>query len=188
MSKVFIYSLADPTTKEVRYIGKTIDLKMRYRKHLTAKDNSYKTKWLKSLSEPPILRVIEECTDFNWVEREKYWIVKYKYDWEQRLTNLTEGGDGGDTWTGRKHKQSSKDKIGRANKGRKRPDLAIRSKARMSRKVSQYSMDSELVVSFNSVIDASRITGCSKTNISKMANGSLKKSQVHVGGFIWKYD
>jgi hypothetical protein len=161
---------------------------MRLSKHINAKDNSYKTKWLKSLSDKPIMSIVEICNDLNWAEREKYWIAKYKYDWEQRLTNLTTGGDGGDTWSGRKHKQSSKDKIGDANKGRKRPDLGINNKVNKSKQVSQYSLSGEYICTYPSVNDAGDYTGCSKTNISKMANGSLKKSQLHVGGFIWKYD
>ena len=47
----FIYTLSNPITKEVRYIGKTVNIKDRYRQHIGKRllDNSHKNNWISSL-------------------------------------------------------------------------------------------------------------------------------------------
>ena len=93
--KVFIYALLDPSTKEVRYIGKSVNPKRRYYEHLTSKSkyNCHKNNWIKKLLSEnikPVLEIIEECNKENWCEREKHWIAQY-----DNLTNATEGGEDG---------------------------------------------------------------------------------------------
>lgn len=94
--KIFIYSLSDPTTKEVRYIGKTNNVKRRYNEHLIGKKiplNNHKDNWIRTLTSKnlkPILNVIEEVTNEDWGEREIYWISQY-----DNLVNSTMGGEDG---------------------------------------------------------------------------------------------
>ena len=88
-----------------------------------------------------IKEVIEECDELIVNDREKYWIRIYKYHWEQDLCNHTLGGDGGDTFSSRKHKQSTKDKISKANKGRKRKDLAEYNAKNKSKRIEVYNLD-----------------------------------------------
>lgn len=97
--KIYIYTLSDPLTKEVRYIGKTNNLKQRFYNHLThAKKLKYKRHvcyWVNSLLKQdlfPILEVIEECED-SWIEREIFWINSYKEKGAD-LCNHTQGGEG----------------------------------------------------------------------------------------------
>lgn len=93
---VYIYALLDPNTDEVRYVGKTNDIERRYREHLNIKKHpksNHKNCWVKSLMNQglkPSIIVLEESTNNNWQEREKYWITVYS-----NLTNGTTGGDGG---------------------------------------------------------------------------------------------
>lgn len=116
MSKVKIYGLLDPDTREVRYIGKTSrDLKHRYREHINddLKYNSHKVNWikkLKSLNKLPLIELIEECTELNWSEREKYWITQFN-----NLTNSTEGGEDG------KHNEYVIEKLKLLNTGKNNP-------------------------------------------------------------------
>lgn len=98
MVKTFIYSLSDPTTNEVRYIGKANDLKKRLHSHLT-KSNltkpTHKNNWIKSLltqNLKPIIKPIEEVLVSEWEFWEIYWISQFK-SWGFKLTNLTNGGD-----------------------------------------------------------------------------------------------
>lgn len=53
-----------------------------------------------------------------------------------------------------------------------------------TKKVSQYSLDGNLITSFNSIVEASRLTGVNKTSIAKVCRGSRKKA----GNFLWKFN
>ena len=95
MKKIFkIYALLEDET--VRYIGVTSrELKQRLYQHIWDGKNkigSHKIYWIKSLlnnNKKPSIKLIEECTEDNWQEREKYWISFYN-----NLTNTQKGGLG----------------------------------------------------------------------------------------------
>ena len=113
-NKVYIYSLSDPITDEVRYIGKTIRPKQRYKEHIrNSKDKkTYSNCWINSLIKDglkPILSILEECDESNWIEREIHHISLY-----ENLTNLTKGGDG---TNGFKHDEYTKLKMSELRKG-----------------------------------------------------------------------
>jgi group I intron endonuclease len=135
--KTYIYILKHPETLEIKYVGKTTNLKRRWYQHKSKKclEKTASKKlaaWiLKLLSNNllPIMEVIEECED-NWVEREKYWISFYGIE---SLCNLSEGGDGvghneytktkiKNSLTGRKRTQEEKDTISKSMIGKKRPN------------------------------------------------------------------
>ena len=92
----FIYCLRHPETREVRYVGKTVDLKIRKKSHhqlgKTRCDN-----WKRSLLAEglwPETEVLETVpVGANWPERESYWISHFKSQ-GANLTNLTDGGEG----------------------------------------------------------------------------------------------
>jgi len=94
--KIFIYTLSHPTTNEIRYVGKTGNLKNRLTSHLSASksSNSHVGRWIKSILPIglPIIDIIEECDENSWEEREIYWISFYK---EQglNLCNIQKGGN-----------------------------------------------------------------------------------------------
>lgn len=91
----YIYGLVDPRDDKVKYVGKTVELKERFRTHIREcrKSNSPKNFWIAHLLllglEPELL-VIEVCEDSKWKERERFWIAHYP-----DLKNCTLGGDGG---------------------------------------------------------------------------------------------
>ena len=94
---VSIYSLIDPRTNKVRYIGKTVlTLQKRLYHHLYDKSDTHKCRWIKSLMQlnlVPIIQEIEKCLESEWEERERVWIAYYK-KYGDCLTNCTDGGDG----------------------------------------------------------------------------------------------
>ena len=95
---VFIYALQDPITKEVRYIGKTKNPKMRFYNHMNKRHNekTHKRNWIESLKSKklkPIMIIIDEVNNDSWQFWEKYWINQFIV-WGFNLVNHTSGGDG----------------------------------------------------------------------------------------------
>ena len=96
-----IYALSDPRLPQVfenvRYVGKTVYvLKKRLSEHICRKFDTYKRRWIgKLLSEgcEPAIWPLAFCSEEGWEEVEKWWIAKLKPI--ARLTNQSEGGDGG---------------------------------------------------------------------------------------------
>lgn len=132
---MFIYSLSDPITKEIRYIGFTSRsiLDKRLSEHLRDNRKTRKNSWIKSLKNKglkPEINILECCNLENWKSLEKKWISQMKSD---RLTNHTLGGEGvlGYKFSNEQRKANSernkgkilsekhKQNISKANKGRK---------------------------------------------------------------------
>ena len=94
--KTYIYTISDPETGYIRYVGKSNNIKDRFRKHLEYRDNgkrkTYLYSWMRSLKEDPIIEIIEECDISDWEFYERYWISQL-LTWGFKLTNLTDGGD-----------------------------------------------------------------------------------------------
>ena len=97
---VFIYTLSDPFTEEVRYVGKTIKtLNRRLSGHIAAakrKASSYSSCWIKSLLDRgklPEISLLEMTSNSDWQETERFWISYLRF-LGFRLTNITLGGEG----------------------------------------------------------------------------------------------
>ncbi len=142
---ITIYALTDPRTKEIRYIGKSIRYKGRFRDHLNDNSKTHKVNWIKSLKSRgliPGLVVLQQFDDnADWQEIERFWIrIAKKNNWD--LVNGTDGGDGvlnvsGEgaermkrTWIGRKHTPQAIEKMRLANIGKRKTQ---ESKDKMSR-------------------------------------------------------
>lgn len=101
-SKYIIYGLCDPRTKEVRYVGKSCKGMDRPKEHFYSfqrKTKSPKNSWIINLLKQNItaeIIIIENCKKENLDEREIYWINSYR-NMGHKLTNMTDGGTGGDT-------------------------------------------------------------------------------------------
>lgn len=98
MNNVTIYTLSDPITGEVRYVGKTIQkLKYRLATHICRNRNNknHTEAWVKSLLKKDLKPVIEELCivdESMWEDEEKFYISYFRYI-GFRLTNHSEGGD-----------------------------------------------------------------------------------------------
>ena len=118
----FIYTLADPITLIVRYVGKANDPEKRLSDHMAPphiNEKSRKSHWLKKLRTQnlkPILNVIESVNKSIWEESERKWIAYYRSQPNGHLlTNIAPGGGGiGD---GFKHKSETLLKMSVAHKG-----------------------------------------------------------------------
>lgn len=99
---VFIYILIDPRNNEIRYVGKTKNpLTARLAQHVDdviyKQEQNWRTHWIAELLRlgyRPRIELIQEVPDAFWRQAEPYWIAYYRAI-GCRLTNGTEGGDGG---------------------------------------------------------------------------------------------
>ena len=102
---------------------------------------------------------------------------------------------GNKKWLGKHHSEESKNKMSKAKKGKKNPNLwnsisdenkkkilnAAIEKNRVE--VEQFSLDGKLIKVWDSMVEAARSLGVWNTNIHKCCNGQAQTC----GGFIWKY-
>lgn len=139
--KTVIYTLEDPVTGDIRYIGKTrSSLKYRLSQHIhDSLNNGTKTRkkaWIKGLILQgllPVIQVLDVVDNDDWKLSEQYWISQLKA-WGFKLTNMTAGGDGNQKMV---MSEESKQKRSAALKGRKRPKEVTEkiSKAHLGKKL-----------------------------------------------------
>jgi hypothetical protein len=93
----FIYTLNDPETGEIRYIGQTVNsVHRRLTKHISDSKrlNTHVNCWIKSLIKKgikPVIQELDSCLIEELDQTEIYWISQFK-NWGFNLVNLTEGG------------------------------------------------------------------------------------------------
>jgi len=161
----------DPTNNDIRYVGKTNDLKRRLNDHIkrSSKYKFHSAAWIKSLLDKgltPAIVEIEKVFDDSWKKREKYWIQFYKEKYD--LTNILDGGqDGPNDETLLKMKQSI----------RRHYDTILK-------KVNQFDLNGNFIKKWVSSVEASNELNINNSNINLVCKGIRKKS----GGFIWKYE
>lgn len=98
MKTAFIYALCEPGTRTVRYIGKSNNLKKRFRQHLKPRGKTYLGNWLRSLSSPPVLVILHEVSvSESWQEEERRYISCARAI-GMDLVNVTDGGEGASGW------------------------------------------------------------------------------------------
>lgn len=125
MGVTHIYSLSDPRTNRVRYVGKANQVAVRFRAHKAAPSSLRMRQWLAELSAlglEPVIGVIEKCALTEWRQREIFWIAYYRADPSADLLNICDGGDGLE-----EHCEAVRVRIGNASRGLKRsPEVRAR--------------------------------------------------------------
>lgn len=195
------------------YIGSSINLKKRKTDHF----KPYRINRLKHLPlyEAMIefgrdnfkLEVIEECSEKDLLERENYYLDKYKtYEngynvsskaiamHDEKLFN--ENAErlrkmNNKNWADEEYrKKMSKANSDLQKERLKNPEyLAEKSKQlkkytdSIKKPVAQYDKQGKLIATFDGVRIAGRETGVQSSSIGKVANGERKTA----GGFVWKY-
>ncbi len=164
-----IYTLSDPITNEIRYIGKTVKpLNIRLADHLYSvnRENNYRTNWIKSVINKKCIPKIELIESVPWdksQEVEIYWIAQFKV-WGFKLVNLTDGGEG---CINRKLSDHTIQKIKESN----------------SKKVYQYDLEGNFIKEWTTAIEAGKFLGKSNSKICAAARGSRKKAY----NYQWSY-
>jgi hypothetical protein len=94
-----IYALCDPGTGEIRYVGKTVRTpQRRLYYHMKKADEGstlYVSNWLRSLEGVRPTITILDRGPAQWLDDLERWWIAYCRRMGYRLTNLTDGGDGG---------------------------------------------------------------------------------------------
>jgi group I intron endonuclease len=210
MESLEVYKITNKVTNKI-YIGITNQGSgIRYRHHWYESRIGDPCPIHKSMAkygeENFTLEVIDFADTYDELkEKEKYWIKFYNSMDRSIGYNLTEGGDG---TFGRMHSEETKEKIRQKAIGRRASDETKRKmsesrKGRCSEKqrvhlkdmimtysakpVEQYTKTGEYIVTYESIIAASRATGINRDTISKQ----LKRTDLNPADwrvkFIWKY-
>lgn len=172
MNHVSIYKLED-AAGAIRYIGYTIKpLSERLQRHLSEAKRGgsfHRLTWLRSLSISPKIALIEECLIAEKENRERHWISLARA-YGCRLVNSTPGGEGlgcgaDHPMFGRRLRLESREKIGKALRGRPRGPRSAHSYAAMRKKLT-----------------GRKLTAKHRANISKgmlgRKRGPYKKRQI----------
>lgn len=105
---IFVYTLHNPKTREVRYVGVTYNTKKRLFEHFgRPRSRSHLSNWIQSILARglrPVMKIVERIEKGkDWQRRERWWI-SYGKSQGWRLVNATKGGEG---TPGFKHSQQS---------------------------------------------------------------------------------
>ena len=191
MKTVYIYTLEHPITKEIRYVGKTKNPKMRFHNHCNKLHNekSHKRNWINKLKKEglkPKMKILDEVLESEWKFWERFWINQFK-QWNFNLVNHTSGGDGltlgNETsfkkgnipWNyGKSFSQETKDKISASLLGVKNKPLCP---------VIQMDLEGNFIEEFESITEASIKTNSSLSKICSVCKGNRKSTN----NFKWKY-
>jgi group I intron endonuclease len=94
-NKIYIYTLCNPNTGDIRYVGVSKHPHIRYKEHIRESkvNNTYKCCWIRSIKYEPKMEIIDECYFSDFAFWEKYYISLFK-SWGFKLTNLCDGGKG----------------------------------------------------------------------------------------------
>jgi len=137
METTFIYVLKDPTTNEIRYVGKSNNPKKRLYRHCDRNKDigTHKRNWINKILDKnlkPILEIIKEVPKFDWQKQEKFYIEYYS----SIGCDLVNWGDGGEGLT---YGNQTSFKKGQGGKS-----------------VIVFNLDGTIYKNFNSLIDCKR--------------------------------
>lgn len=164
--ETYIYTLKDPISNLIRYVGKSNNPKERLKNHvnLCKRDQTHKRNWIIKLKKQglkPILEIIDKVPIDSWQFWEKYWISQMK-SWGFDLVNYTNGGDGCSfvNQTSFKKGQGGREVIG-------------------------FNKEYEVVYEFKSCTDASKYLNVNRGTISGCCN--INNRTKTVKGIAWFY-
>lgn len=195
VKEFIIYTLQDPISLDIRYIGLTSQkLNVRLSAHWTTFNNkkSHKVHWikkLKKLNQKPIIKELDTAYSLKEAaDLEKYWISQFK-TWGFKLTNTTDGGEGAlgykhdlETILRMKQIQALKPKKPKKPKLSKEEQYLLVSQ-KLSKPILQYDLNGVFIKKWNSILEAAKWFGCRSSAIRHALVNNTKVSQ----NYFWRY-
>ena len=215
-----IYKITNP--KEKIYIGQSINIEKRfYRYSIISANVNKQTKLYRSFLKYGVdnhkFEIIEKCGCHELNQKERHYQELYNCVNDglncfytstndktgrpslETLKRMSDAQKGNQHWLGKKHNQQAKDKISKANTGKKHSDIVNLSKGRKgrisnrkgifsenhpnSKKVFQCDLSGNVIKSWPSIMDVVRELNYSAGNISSVCNGRLKTYKKS----IWRF-
>lgn len=191
----YIYTLEDPTTGDVKYVGVTTrDLKKRWYDHCSnyylKKCNHRTANWIKSLKSKnlkPIINILDIVDDEFRYKEEMFYISLLK-SWGFNLKNHTDGGSGGIVIKknkGFKHTEETKKRISEANSKPRSKEWIKNASDSHCKAVIKLDINDNVLQFYKSATEAALEMGdiSKKKNISSVLRGERKTAY----GFKWKF-
>lgn len=162
--RIFFYTLNDPDTNEVRYVGQTVNPSNRYRNHIyEAKkfNRNHKERWIISLirqNKEPLMNIIwEECMTSEGANDLEADIIKYFRDvLGYKLTNDI--------------------------------DRARNASVVVTNPVYQFTLEGEFIAVYPNANKAMLATGVNDAAIGEMCRFPFKPGNNSRGGFLWSFN
>ncbi len=202
---VDIYVLKDPENFIIHYVGRSVNIKTRYRQHIfLARKNKKKNRkdaWILSIlnrGSKPLIEIIESVPEEICVEREIFWIkelgkslelkndrdIRYENSYyifsEESRKKMSESQKGNINKKGKKLNKEQSYNCGNARRGKKQ---SYKERLKRYKSVIQYDMNGNLIKEWESASSAAKGIGTTQGTISLAASGKRKTSH----GFIWRY-
>jgi len=120
---ITIYGLTDPRTGCIRYVGKTVNISQRVKRHIyKAKkgEMGHKANWIRSMLREnlyPVALTLEICPEERWEQAEKIWIASLRRS-GYPLTNAAYGGEGSCGRKGQRNSPEHRARISVAMRGK----------------------------------------------------------------------
>ena len=186
-----IYILIDPVSNQIRYVGKTNNIKERFKNHKNrCRDkNTHKRNWINKLrlmGLTPHIEVIDVVSISEWHYWEKFWIEYYRF-LGCNLVNYTSGGDGltfgnstsfkkgNISWNkGKSPSKEIREKISKTLQG----NIPVNRKA-----VVQYTLDGSKVREYLSCHHAAKVLKTTPIRISDVCNNKRKTHKKYIFKF-----
>jgi len=207
----YIYVLIDPTSNEIRYVGKSINPSVRVRKHLSEarnlKVNNHRINWIKGLLNKNMKpkMVVIDSVDGDWEWLEQYWISQMKA-WGFNLVNGTDGGENPPSWLGKTHTDKHKETLrkrmssdlnpakgGLSDEWKKNigdslidhmPRITELAREKNNKPVIQYDLDGNFIAEYESLNQATKSMNLKQcSGISECLRGNRQKA----GNYQWRY-
>lgn len=215
-----IYKITNPKGKI--YIGQSINIEKRfYRYSIISANVNKQTKLYRSFLKYGVdnhkFEIVEQCGCHKLNQKERHYQEFYNCVNDglncyytstndktgspslETLKRMSEAQKGNQHWLGKKHTKEAKDKISKANTGKKHSDIVNLSKGRKgrisnrkgifsenhpnSKKVFQCDLSGNVIKIWPSIMDVVRELNYSAGNISSVCNGRLKTYKKS----IWRF-
>lgn len=168
-----IYSISNTINGKL-YVGSTNNISVRWNKHRALlrhnkhQNTHLQSAWNKYGEESFEFSIIEECSIESLIEREQYFIDKLGPEYNQTKV----AGKVEMTSSRRKKLSDSVSKAYQENRI-----------VRMTKRVYQYDLKGNYIGEFNSLKEASKVTGVDTSHLSNVLNDKQKVA----GGYVWRF-